>query len=192
MSFLCQQSMVPSQDVDVDIRAGHWKISSRVQASSFSASFQVARLAGLPEGCLRGQISLSPTILMFWMLALFGRRGGMPSKRPFRELARRDWLRSRISSLKAEMLLAERVTPRRRLLIPRPIQELTSHGASFCFWLGFHYRSIEIAPYGGTVGGVDKAKISVEDPLLSFRAVSLFSPFSAFVANFLHRRFESG
>jgi hypothetical protein len=44
--------MVPSQDVDVDIRAGHWKISSRVQANSFSASFQVARLAGLPEGML--------------------------------------------------------------------------------------------------------------------------------------------
>jgi hypothetical protein len=133
---------------------------------------------------------------MFWMLALFGRRGGMPSKRPFRELARQDWLRSRISdsesSLKAEMLLAERVTPRRRLLVPHPMQELTSHGASFCFWLGFHYRSIEIAPYGGTVGGVDKAKISVEDPPLSFRAVSLFSPFSAFVVSFLHRRFESG
>ncbi len=39
--------MVPSQDVDVDIRAGHWKVSSGVQANFFSASFQVARLVGL-------------------------------------------------------------------------------------------------------------------------------------------------
>jgi hypothetical protein len=52
MSFLCQQSMVPSQDVDVDIRAGHWKASSRVQANLSSASFQVARLAGLALGVL--------------------------------------------------------------------------------------------------------------------------------------------
>jgi hypothetical protein len=66
MSFLRQQSMVPSQDVDVDIRAGHWKISSGVQANSFSASFQVARLAELPEGdACRGQISLSSTIIIF-------------------------------------------------------------------------------------------------------------------------------
>jgi hypothetical protein len=36
-----------SQDVDVEIMAGHWKVSSRVQANPFSASFQVARLAGL-------------------------------------------------------------------------------------------------------------------------------------------------
>ncbi|KAN0114926.1 hypothetical protein V8E51_004470 [Hyaloscypha variabilis] len=85
MSFLRQQSMVPSQDADVDIRAGHWKVSSRVQAKPFSASFQVVRLAALPEGCLPWSI-----IIIFddnnaasWP---FGRRGGTPSKvskRPF-------------------------------------------------------------------------------------------------------------
>jgi hypothetical protein len=39
-----------SQDVDVEIRAGHWKVSSGVKPNSFSASFQLARLAWLAWG----------------------------------------------------------------------------------------------------------------------------------------------
>jgi pyridoxine 5'-phosphate synthase PdxJ len=73
----------------------------------------------------------------------------MLSKRPFRELARRDWLRSRISdsesSLKAEMLLAERVTPRKRLLVPHPMQELTSHGGIMAHPFAFGLASIIVA-----------------------------------------------
>lgn len=153
--------MVPSQDVDV--RYQGWLLEGLVEGPSeaFSASFQVARLAGLPEGdACRGQLSfilhennvldVSPLRPPMWDGCT--QRGRLVS-RPW-ELARPKWLRMGISesSLKTERLLAEAWAPRKGLVL-HPIRELTSPGTSFCFWLGVHYRSIEIAPYGGTVGG---------------------------------------
>ncbi len=70
--------MVPSQDVDAQYQG--WRLEGLVEGpiECLSASFPVARLAELPEGnACRGQLSLSFTIIMFWMLALFGRRCGM-------------------------------------------------------------------------------------------------------------------
>ena len=59
-------------------------------------------------------------------------------------------------------------------------------------WLGFHYRSTEIAPYGGTVRGIDKAKITGEDPPPSILVPSASPRHSAFVDSLLNRRFKSG
>lgn len=80
-----------SQDVDVEIMAGHWKVSSRVQANPFSASFQVARLAGL---AWRGGLEGRPAVLnshylstiinvldTIRIMSLFGRRGGLEEGR---------------------------------------------------------------------------------------------------------------
>ncbi len=56
LSFLRQQSMVPSPNVDVDIRPAHWRPLSRVQANFLSA---LDPTGSSRPGCLRRMLAVA-------------------------------------------------------------------------------------------------------------------------------------